>query len=312
MPLFKRAIEIDPKFAMAHASLGFTYGLLGEPALSAESNSKAYQLRDRASDREKFFIAATYDLQVTGNLEKALRTCELWVQTYPRELHPYGFLGAFLYPTFGKYEKGVEAATQAIALDPDFPVGYLQLAFNNQFLGRLGEAENAIRRASDRKVEIPDFFPTRYDVAFLRGDQSGNGSGSDSGPGKIGSRGLDRPNARVLSWHIPVAWARQRRWHAVQWTWLNRRTSREGRLCSKSRQHCGKPFSEMRLRPGRARRQHWSFQRTGMWSTALPLPWPSRESLPGLKHLPMIWKRASRRIRKSDSLTCPRFAHFSH
>ena len=138
MPLFKRAIEIDPKFAMAHASLGFTYGLLGEPALSAESNSKAYQLRDRASDREKFFIAATYDLQVTGNLEKALQTCELWVQTYPREKRPHGILGAFLYPTFGKYEKGVEVAKQAIELDPDFPVGYLQLAFNNQFAGRLG------------------------------------------------------------------------------------------------------------------------------------------------------------------------------
>ena len=155
VPLFKRAIEIDPNFAMAHASLGFAYGLLGEPALSAESNSKAYRLRDRVSDREKFFIAATYDLQVTGNLEKALLTCELWVQTYPRELQPYGLLGAFLYPTFGKYEKGVEAAKHAIALDPDFPVGYLQLAFNNQFLGRLEEAENAIRRASERKAGHP-------------------------------------------------------------------------------------------------------------------------------------------------------------
>ena len=74
VPLLKRAIEIDPKFAMAYASLGFAYGLLGEPALAAENNRKAYELRDRASDREKFFIAATYDLQVTGNLEKALQT----------------------------------------------------------------------------------------------------------------------------------------------------------------------------------------------------------------------------------------------
>ena len=61
---------------MAHASLGFTYGLLGQPALAAESNTKAYELRDRASDLEKFYITATYDLQVTGNLERARETCE--------------------------------------------------------------------------------------------------------------------------------------------------------------------------------------------------------------------------------------------
>ncbi len=105
---------------MAYASLGFTYGLLGQPALSAESNKKAYELRDRASDREKFFITATYELQVTGNLEKALQTCELWLQTYPREKAPHGLLGAMLYPTFGQYEKGVEVARQLVEIDPDF------------------------------------------------------------------------------------------------------------------------------------------------------------------------------------------------
>ena len=71
MPFFKRAIEIDPQFAMAHAALGLMYGDMGESALSVESTSKAYQLRDRASDREKFFITASYELHVTGNLEKA-------------------------------------------------------------------------------------------------------------------------------------------------------------------------------------------------------------------------------------------------
>jgi eukaryotic-like serine/threonine-protein kinase len=113
--LFQRAIEIDPKFAMAYASLGFTYGLLGQPALSAESNKRAYELRDRASDREKFFIAATYETQVTGNLEKALKTCELWIQTYPREKNPYGILGAFVYPTFAQYDKGVDVANSPAA-----------------------------------------------------------------------------------------------------------------------------------------------------------------------------------------------------
>jgi eukaryotic-like serine/threonine-protein kinase len=173
VPLLKRAIEIDPKFAMAYASLGFNYGLMGEPVLSAESDSKAYQLRDRASDAEKFFITATYELQVTGDLEKAQQTCELWAQTYPRDIYPHGNLGAFLYPTFGKYEKAVEEAKKLIEIDPNFPVGYLQLAFNYQFLDRLGEADNAVRLASDRKMDMPDFFPTRYDIAFLKGDKAG-------------------------------------------------------------------------------------------------------------------------------------------
>jgi serine/threonine protein kinase/tetratricopeptide (TPR) repeat protein len=172
VPLFQRAIEIDPKFAMAYASLGFTYGLLGQPALSAENNKKAYELRDRASDREKFFIAATYETQVTGDLEKALKTCELWVQTYPREKSPYGILGAFVYPTLGRYEKGADIAKQLIELDPNFAIGYLQAAFNSQFAGRLEEAEKVLQQAQERKLEIPELLLQRYDLAFLKGDKA--------------------------------------------------------------------------------------------------------------------------------------------
>jgi tetratricopeptide (TPR) repeat protein len=93
LPLFQRAAEIDPKFAMAYAYLGRMYGDLEDPALSRQSTSKAYELRDRSSDREKFYITAAYDLQVTGNLAKAQQTCEAWAHTYPREMEPNGFLG---------------------------------------------------------------------------------------------------------------------------------------------------------------------------------------------------------------------------
>ncbi len=124
VPLFKRALEIDPEFAMAHAALGMVYGIIGEPALSAESNSKAYQLRDRASDAEKFFIAATYDMQVTGNLERAQQTCEAWAQTYPREIGSHGFLASAIYPVLGAYEKAIEHARSLVAADPDFPIAY--------------------------------------------------------------------------------------------------------------------------------------------------------------------------------------------
>ena len=170
--LLKRAIEIDPKFAMAYALLGFTYYLTGELVLSADNIRKAYQLRDRVSDHEKFFITATYDLQVTGNLERAQQTGELWAQTYPRDLNPLGLLGSMVYPISGKFEKGVQVARRSTEIDPDFPVGYLQLAFNLQFLERFDEAENALRRAAARKLDMPELAVQRYDVAFLKGDKA--------------------------------------------------------------------------------------------------------------------------------------------
>ena len=184
VPLFKRAIEIDPKFAMAHAWLGRMYGDIDEPALSRESTSKAYQLRDRASDREKFFITASYDLQVTGNLEKAQQTCGAWAQTYPREWEPHAFLGGIIYSVSGKYEKAVEETKKAIDLDPDFAIGYGLLAADYAYLDRLGEAGNTLQRASERKLEISDFLVQRYDIAFLKGDQAGMERQAALGRGK--------------------------------------------------------------------------------------------------------------------------------
>jgi tetratricopeptide (TPR) repeat protein len=173
LPLFSRAIEIDPNFAMAHGWLGRMYGDLGELALSAESTSKAYRLRYRISDREKFWISAAYDTMVTGNLEKAQRTCELWAQTYPRDSSPHQVLSGIIYSVFGDYEKAVEDAKKAIDLDPDFATSYGILAFNYEYLHRLGEAEKTLQRASDRKLDIPDFLVDRFDIAFLRGDKAG-------------------------------------------------------------------------------------------------------------------------------------------
>jgi tetratricopeptide (TPR) repeat protein len=91
VPFFKRAIQIDPNFASAYARLGLAYGATGESALSAESTSKAFALRDRTSDAERFFIAASYDARVTGNLEKAQQTCEAWAVAYPRDFMPHAY-----------------------------------------------------------------------------------------------------------------------------------------------------------------------------------------------------------------------------
>jgi tetratricopeptide (TPR) repeat protein len=149
------------------------YGDIAESALSAKNMSKAYELRDRASNQEKFFISLNYDLQVTGNLEKAQQTCGLWIQAYPRAWIPHALLSGGVYPDLGKYEKSVEEASIAIGMDPDFSIGYGILASSYEALERTGEAEKILQRASERELDIPDFYVQRYTLAFLKDDKAG-------------------------------------------------------------------------------------------------------------------------------------------
>jgi serine/threonine protein kinase/tetratricopeptide (TPR) repeat protein len=172
LPLFQRAVEIDPKFAKAYAHLGLYYSINGEFALAKESTTKAYQLRDRASEQERFFITANYDLQVTGNLDKAQQTLESWVQTYPRDKQPRGFLSV-VYQGLGKYERAIEEAKIAVGIDPDFTPGYINQIWGNLFLDRPEEAGKVLQQVSQRKIEIEDVFVLRYYIAFLKGDRAG-------------------------------------------------------------------------------------------------------------------------------------------
>ena len=128
IPFFRRAVEIDPEFAMAHAILGLAYSSDGESVLSAESTMKAWLLRDRVSDRERFFIDFVYDRQVTGNLEKAYQTLELWAQTYPRgeRPNPHSLLGGISTHGTGRYERAIDASRKEIAVDPDCGDGVRQ------------------------------------------------------------------------------------------------------------------------------------------------------------------------------------------
>ena len=170
--LYRRAIEIDPKFAMAYAHLGQVYGQLGESDLSAQSISKAYELRDRTSDPEKFFLTLSYDFRVTGDLEKAQQNCESWSITYPRDAMPPAFLSV-IYDVNGQHERAIDEGRKTVERDPDFPFGYANLAFTYQNLDRLGDEENTLQRAFERKVTLPDFWAMRYVIGFLRADQAG-------------------------------------------------------------------------------------------------------------------------------------------
>jgi eukaryotic-like serine/threonine-protein kinase len=169
---FQRATEIDPNFATAYAALGRMYGDIGESAQSAKYTGLAYQLRDRASDQEKFLISVSYDLQVSGNLEKARQTCELWAQTYPRAWLPHALLSGAVYNSLGEYEKSIEQAKIATAMNPDFSIGYSLLAVDYLALGWIRQAQNTLQRASERRLDIPDFYVQRYVIAFLQGDKA--------------------------------------------------------------------------------------------------------------------------------------------
>jgi tetratricopeptide (TPR) repeat protein/predicted Ser/Thr protein kinase len=171
--LFKRAVDIDPGFALAHARLGLVYSNLGESVLSEESTIKAFNLRERASDQERFYITAMYDRQVTGNLERLHQTYEAWGQTYPRDPNPPGLSSGFASGGTGNHERGIEEANKSLALDPDIIPNYVTIVSSNIRLGRLADAEAALRRAAERKLDSPPFLRWRYFISFLRGDGEG-------------------------------------------------------------------------------------------------------------------------------------------
>jgi eukaryotic-like serine/threonine-protein kinase len=174
IPFFQRAIELDPKFAFAYAFLGRMYGDIGESDAAAESTRKAFELRDRASEAERYFITASFHITVTGDMEKAEQTCELWVQAYPRSEMPHTLLSGVILPVLGQYEKAVQEAAGAIQLNPDFPVSYDILMFSDIALNRLDEAQATYRQAVQRKLDSTSFLHIApYQLAFLQNDAAG-------------------------------------------------------------------------------------------------------------------------------------------
>jgi eukaryotic-like serine/threonine-protein kinase len=216
VPFFKRAVEIDPQFALAHAHLGLVYSEMGESVLSMESTREAYQLRDRASDREKFFITLNYDRDVTGNLGKARETCELWAQTYPRDAVAHGLLSGFTSQGSGKYEQSIEEAKKAIALDPDLTPAYVNLAYSHFYLDRTEEAEKTLQLASKRDLGMVEFFLLRYYIAFLRGDKAGMNREAAHAKGKAGAEDwITHSEALVAAHSGRLEMARMMSRHAV-------------------------------------------------------------------------------------------------
>ncbi len=169
IPLYKRAIELDPNFALAYDALGSIYIDLQESRQAGENFQKAYQLRNRGSERENLIIAAYYYSNVTGDLDKAIQAYNDWSVTYPRDSTPHLNLG-LNYMYLGDYQKAVAETLQALHLNPSESLGYNNLMAAYAALNRLDDAKAVYQQASARNLVHPLTHATMYGIAFLEGD----------------------------------------------------------------------------------------------------------------------------------------------
>jgi eukaryotic-like serine/threonine-protein kinase len=168
VPFMKRAIELDPNFAMAYAGLGIEYSNLGQAGLAAEYARKAYSLRDHVSDRESYRISAFYFQYVTGEIDKAVEAYELWAKSYPRDMIPHGNVGS-LYSSLGEYDKAIAETEAAQRLEPTI-TDYANLATDYLSANRLQDARTTLQEAQKNHFDGLFIRADLYTVAFLSGD----------------------------------------------------------------------------------------------------------------------------------------------
>jgi tetratricopeptide (TPR) repeat protein len=168
---FEKAIELDPSFAMGYHDIGRMYFSLGELDRARAYYTKAFELRDHASEREKLEITATYYENVTGELEKAVNARKEQVENFPRLSEPYEGL-AIEYTLLGKYPPAIDALRQSIQLNPESPVAYGLLGDAQIAVQRFDESRQTIQQARARKIEAFLFHNALYGLAFLKADSA--------------------------------------------------------------------------------------------------------------------------------------------
>ncbi len=171
LPLYQRAAELDPNFAMAYARLGAAYGNLGQNELSEQNRQKAFELRDRASEHEKLYIMSHYYAD-SGQLDKGITAYELYKQTYPRDSIPYNNL-AGIYNNLGQFENALDNARLSIAADPDSASGYTNLAVAYTGLNRLDEAKATLNAGLQRKLNPLGTHIQLANLAWAENDPAG-------------------------------------------------------------------------------------------------------------------------------------------
>jgi tetratricopeptide (TPR) repeat protein len=170
LPYLLRAIELDPSFAVAYRAVGHAYGELDEDRRASEYDTKAFELREHTSERERLAIATAYYEMVTGELDKALQTCQEEMQRYPGDL-PYSCLGS-IYSALGQHEKAVEAFSQGLRLTPDSAIPYGYLAISLLAMQRFDDVKRIFQQAQSRKLDHFWLRHALYEIGFVEGDPS--------------------------------------------------------------------------------------------------------------------------------------------
>jgi DNA-binding winged helix-turn-helix (wHTH) protein/tetratricopeptide (TPR) repeat protein len=189
LPFYKRAVALDPNFAMAYAWMSAMYRDLNEVGRAAESARKAYDLWEKVSEHERFWIEGDYYLNATGEPEKAAQTAELWQQTYPRDAVPYIELG-FISANLGNWGKALEKYRAALRLDPSIGGNYVNVGEAYTALNRLDEAEAVYKQWEERTLESGDLLQGRYWLAFLKGNAAQMAQLASTAVGKPGTEDL--------------------------------------------------------------------------------------------------------------------------
>jgi len=169
IPFSKRAIELDPNFAYAYASLAVQYANTNQPKLAAEYTEKAFALRDRVSELEKLRISAFYHSFVTGEVDKEIEVLETYKATYPRDARAPNNLSDIYFRT-GQFEKSAAEAREAVRLNPNSVVGYANLGQAFISLSRFADSKEVVDQALHQNLDSTYFHSFRYQIAFVDGD----------------------------------------------------------------------------------------------------------------------------------------------
>jgi eukaryotic-like serine/threonine-protein kinase len=171
IPHLKKAVELDPNFAMAWATLGVSSANTGRDAEGAQAVRKAYDLRDRTSEREKLYIQAHYYTEVTLDPEKALQVYSEWRQTYPRDTVAYDN-AALAFSELGQPDKALDLASQAHRINPRDVYAYDNMAAAYEALNRFDEAKSIAEQAVAEKADGISSHFVLTDLAYMRGDRA--------------------------------------------------------------------------------------------------------------------------------------------
>ncbi|MGA8619453.1 MAG: serine/threonine-protein kinase [Candidatus Sulfotelmatobacter sp.] len=172
LPLFQRAVELDPNFAMAYARTAAIYNNVGEEDRSVAAARKAFDLRDRVSERERFYIDDHF-YTATGDIDKEREALELAMRTYPNDSSAYANLSLEYGLYYGQYDKAITLANEFTRLESNAPFGYTHAASGYMALNRIEEARSVLQRAVDAKADNLFVHRLFYDLAFLSGDGDG-------------------------------------------------------------------------------------------------------------------------------------------